>query len=97
MAKRRGSQNDNPTTSKISQPKRFKSQNYKPAQSSSENADAGLTTGDRKTDSNGDPYWNISRQRRVTVSSFNKKTMVNIREYYEKDGAELPGKKVYIY
>lgn len=32
--------------------------------------------------------------RKVTLSEFKGKTMVNIREYYEKDGKELPGKKV---
>lgn len=47
-----------------------------------------------KVDSNGDRYWEISKMRRVTVSTFRGKTMVNIREYYEKDGQELPGKKV---
>ncbi|KAF9883443.1 hypothetical protein FE257_003441 [Aspergillus nanangensis] len=31
--------------------------------------------------------------RRVTVSSFRGKTMLSIREYYEKDGQALPGKK----
>ncbi|EEP76046.1 predicted protein [Uncinocarpus reesii 1704] len=46
-----------------------------------------------KTDSNGDPYWEISRQRRVTVSSFKGRTMINVREYYEKGGQDLPGKK----
>lgn len=47
-----------------------------------------------QVDTNGDPYWEISKMRRVTVSSFRGKTMVNVREYYEKDGQELPGKKV---
>ena len=47
-----------------------------------------------KVDSNGDRYWEISRMRRVTISSFRGKTLVNVREYYEKDGQELPGKKV---
>ncbi|KAL4980041.1 transcriptional Coactivator p15-domain-containing protein [Aspergillus desertorum] len=47
----------------------------------------------RKEDKNGDSYWEISKMRRVTISSFRGKTMVNIREYYEKDGEELPGKK----
>jgi hypothetical protein len=47
-----------------------------------------------KTDSNGDRYWEISKMRRVTISSFRGKTQVNVREYYEKDGQELPGKKV---
>ncbi|KAJ5207182.1 ssDNA-binding transcriptional regulator [Penicillium cf. griseofulvum] len=46
-----------------------------------------------KTDSNGDRYWEISKMRRVTISSFRGKTQVNVREYYEKDGQELPGKK----
>ncbi|KAK7533326.1 putative RNA polymerase II transcriptional coactivator [Phyllosticta citribraziliensis] len=45
------------------------------------------------TDDNGDPYWEISNSRRVTVSEFKGKSMVNIREYYEKDGKTLPGKK----
>ncbi|KAE8379537.1 transcriptional Coactivator p15-domain-containing protein [Aspergillus bertholletiae] len=48
----------------------------------------------RKVDTNGDRYWEISRMRRVTISSFRGKTLVNIREYYEKDGQEFPGKKV---
>ncbi|KAF3491136.1 uncharacterized protein GIQ15_00653 [Arthroderma uncinatum] len=46
-----------------------------------------------KTDSNGDPYWEISRQRRVTISTFRGRVLVNVREYYEKDGQDLPGKK----
>ena len=56
-------------------------------------ASAGATPAP-KTDTNGDPYWEISRMRRVTVSVFKGRTMVNVREYYEKDGQELPGKKV---
>ncbi|KAL4937454.1 hypothetical protein BDV06DRAFT_73414 [Aspergillus oleicola] len=50
-------------------------------------------TATRREDSNGDSYWEISKMRRITISSFRGKTMVNIREYYEKDGEELPGKK----
>ena len=37
----------------------------------------------------------LSRTRRIGISSFKGNTMVNIREYYEKDGAMLPGKKVW--
>jgi hypothetical protein len=52
------------------------------------------TSSAQKTDSNGDVYWDISSHRRITISEFRGKSMVNIREYYEKDGQELPGKKV---
>ncbi|KAL4880509.1 transcriptional Coactivator p15-domain-containing protein [Aspergillus karnatakaensis] len=47
----------------------------------------------RKEDGNGDSFWEISKMRRVTISSFRGKVMVSLREYYEKDGEELPGKK----
>lgn len=47
-----------------------------------------------QVDSDGNKYWEISKARRVTISKFNGKTLVNIREYYEKDGQWLPGKKV---
>lgn len=47
-----------------------------------------------QTDDNGDSYWEISKARRVVISEFKGKKMVNIREYYDKDGKSLPGKKV---
>lgn len=40
------------------------------------------------------PALQLPKSRRVTVSEFKKATYVNIREYYEKDGKVLPGKKV---
>ena len=33
------------------------------------------------------------RTRRVQISEFKNNTMINIREFYEKDGQMLPGKK----
>ena len=48
-------------------------------------------------DAQGETYWELSRARRVTISNFKGKTFVNIREYYEKDGKDLPGKKVRSY
>ncbi|KAB8215413.1 transcriptional Coactivator p15-domain-containing protein [Aspergillus novoparasiticus] len=56
-------------------------------------SDKRRTGATRNVDANGDRYWEISKMRRVTISSFRGKTLVNIREYYEKDGQELPGKK----
>ena len=38
----------------------------------------------------------MSGLRRITVSKFNGKQMISIREYYEKGGETLPGKKVRI-
>jgi hypothetical protein len=45
-------------------------------------------------DDDGNEYWEISGKRRVQISKFGKMDMVNIREFYEKDGKALPGKKV---
>lgn len=46
------------------------------------------------TDDDGNKYWEISKARRVTISEFKGTKIVSIREYYEKDGKSLPGKKV---
>ena len=47
-----------------------------------------------QTDKDGAKYWEISKLRRVTINDFKGKSLINIREYYEKDGEALPGKKV---
>ncbi|KAI9167592.1 putative RNA polymerase II transcriptional coactivator [Paramyrothecium foliicola] len=44
-------------------------------------------------DDEGNPFWELSNKRRVGVSQFKKMSFINIREYYEKDGKSLPGKK----
>ncbi|KPI36352.1 putative RNA polymerase II transcriptional coactivator [Cyphellophora attinorum] len=46
-----------------------------------------------QVEKNGDTYWEISKLRRVTINEFKGKQMINVREYYEKDGQSLPGKK----
>ncbi|KAJ4508529.1 hypothetical protein HRR78_006215 [Exophiala dermatitidis] len=46
-----------------------------------------------QTDAEGNSYWEISKNRRVTISDFKGKKLVNIREYYQKDNEWLPGKK----
>ncbi|KAL0909849.1 hypothetical protein M5K25_020754 [Dendrobium thyrsiflorum] len=59
--------------------------------------DSGVPAKLAKTDSddrNGDiVVCELSKSRRVTVRSWQGKPMVDIREFYEKDGKELPGKK----
>jgi hypothetical protein len=47
-----------------------------------------------QVDADGNKFWEIAKSRRVTISEFKGKTMVGIREYYEKDNEWLPGKKV---
>ncbi|CAD6591861.1 MAG: hypothetical protein ASARMPREDX12_005467 [Alectoria sarmentosa] len=41
----------------------------------------------------GEGFWELTSKRRVGISEFKGKNMINIREYYEKDGEALPGKK----
>ncbi|KAL9037464.1 MAG: hypothetical protein Q9214_005693 [Letrouitia sp. 1 TL-2023] len=73
-----------------------RSKKAKTSSSSASKAKAGRAASDAK----GEQFWeNTAKQltgkRRVTVSEFNNKTMVNIREYYEdkSSGKMLPGKK----
>merc|ERR1712142_860620 len=46
-----------------------------------------------KRNDEGDQYIPIERNKRITVREFKGKVYVDIREYYEKDGKSLPGKK----
>lgn len=46
-----------------------------------------------ETNDEGDRFLRLSNNRRVTVRQFKGKTLVDIRETYEKDGKALPGKK----
>ncbi|XP_055625761.1 RNA polymerase II transcriptional coactivator [Toxorhynchites rutilus septentrionalis] len=47
----------------------------------------------KSTSAQGEDEWQLDRNRKVTVSEFKNKVYVNVREYYEKDGKQLPGKK----
>lgn len=53
----------------------------------------GLPLKEKDVDGSG-VYWEISGKRRLQLSEFKGNTMVGVREYYEKDGKALPGKKV---
>ena len=40
----------------------------------------------RETNDEGDAFWSLSNNKRVTISTFKNQIYVNLREYYEKDG-----------
>lgn len=66
-----------------------------PTATSKAGGDAGRSVaGGGMRDTHGDEYWDLTTNRRVTISKYGGKVMVNVREYYEKDGQSLPGKKV---
>uniref|UniRef100_A0A7S2JL94 Transcriptional coactivator p15 (PC4) C-terminal domain-containing protein n=1 Tax=Cyanoptyche gloeocystis TaxID=77922 RepID=A0A7S2JL94_9EUKA len=44
-------------------------------------------------DKDGNLYWEIGNKKRVSVRKFKGKLYIDIREFYEKDGDLLPGKK----
>ncbi|XP_067951981.1 activated RNA polymerase II transcriptional coactivator p15-like [Watersipora subatra] len=69
-------------------PKKAKKDKSKEKSSSTKSA---ASTGVRGED--GEVMYPLSKQRNVSVSEFRGKPLVNIREYYEKDGKMLPGRK----
>ncbi|GFP56198.1 putative RNA polymerase II transcriptional coactivator [Trichoderma asperellum] len=60
---------------------------------SKKNKSAAAASAPDGKDDEGNPFWELSNKRRVGVSEFKKMCFINIREYYEKDGKMLPGKK----
>ncbi|CAK1367582.1 putative RNA polymerase II transcriptional coactivator [Cercospora beticola] len=54
---------------------------------------AGSAPATMEKDKDGGVYWSIANKRRVQLTEFKGTLMVGIREFYEKDGEMLPGKK----
>ncbi|VVB08759.1 unnamed protein product [Arabis nemorensis] len=53
-----------------------------------------VSKGNKELDDDGDLIiCRLSDKRRVTIQEFKGKTLVSIREYYKKDGKELPTSK----
>lgn len=47
----------------------------------------------KKTNESEEPFWELDNYKRVTIREFRGKTFIDIREFYQKDGQQLPGKK----
>ena len=65
-----------------------KSKNEKSTSSSNDGAGSSA-----RVDGAKEPTWAIEKMRYVKIREFKGKLYVDIREFYEKDGDELPGKK----
>jgi Transcriptional Coactivator p15 (PC4) len=50
-----------------------------------------------ETSANGETLFKLGGTKFATISTFKGKSLVNLREFYQKDGAWLPGKKVCSY
>ncbi|XP_014250842.1 RNA polymerase II transcriptional coactivator [Cimex lectularius] len=47
----------------------------------------------KQRDEDEEPSWSLDNRRFIKVREFRGKVMIDIREYYERDGDLLPGKK----
>ncbi|KAF2201302.1 PC4-domain-containing protein [Delitschia confertaspora ATCC 74209] len=67
----------------------------KPKASNQKDGDEEFLVPELLEDDNGDSYVKLNDKgtRRAVVSEFKGKTLINIREFYEKEGKTLPGSK----
>jgi len=64
-----------------------------PSRSDDDDTDSENSRVRLQKNSEGDPYVDLGKKKRVTVRSFKGTTLVDIREYYGTEGDEKPGKK----
>ncbi|KAL3801776.1 hypothetical protein HJC23_001172 [Cyclotella cryptica] len=58
-----------------------------------EDDDGDEESGAVKRNADGEAYFDLGKAKRVTVRQWKTAVLVDIREFYEKGGKELPGKK----
>ncbi|KAM7352390.1 single stranded-binding protein c31A [Cochliomyia hominivorax] len=65
---------------------------HPPAKKSKETSDnkSGKT---KSNDNEETTHWVLEKQRQVRINEFRGRKLIDIREYYEKNGEILPGKK----
>lgn len=51
------------------------------------------TTQNKNKSDDEDGVFDLGKNRKVSVREFKGKTLIDIREFYSKDGKEMPGKK----
>lgn len=67
-------------------------QRHPPTKKSKETAvaDKGKSKANNDEETN---HWILEKQRQVRINEFRGRKLIDIREYYEKNGESLPGKK----
>ncbi|XP_059486431.1 RNA polymerase II transcriptional coactivator [Neocloeon triangulifer] len=67
--------------------------NPAPSKKQKTGGDKQAASSSTKVEGADEPTWALEKMRYVKIREFKGKVYIDIREFYEKDGKELPGKK----